>query len=134
MWKKLMGEVEDYIDRIGVLFCIDGIPAFTYKGLSLMPAEFLLLSLPPWLRYKEDNIMLSMLVPHTLSAASQLKFFKKVIADEFNDLLCTGVSAPFGNVKVKIVGQVYLLAHHNNIYCRCVTQHSHLNAFSSAWT
>ena len=27
-----------------------------------------------WLRYKEDNMLMSMLIPHTLSAASQLKY------------------------------------------------------------
>jgi len=49
--------------------------------------------------------MMSMLIPSTLSAASQLKYFRKVIAVEFNDLLRVGVRAPFCNVKVKVFGQ-----------------------------
>ena len=76
------------------------------QGLSLMPAEFLLLSLPWWLRYKADNMLMSMLIPHTLSAASQLKYFKKVIDAELNDLVCVGIKTWFGNVKVKVFGQV----------------------------
>ena len=71
-----------------------------------MPAEFLILSLAPWLRYKADNILMSMLVPSTLSAASQLKFFKKVIQVELNDLVLTGLITPYGNIKVKVFGQV----------------------------
>ena len=30
-WKKMMGEVGQVLERIGIHFCIDGIPAFTYK-------------------------------------------------------------------------------------------------------
>ena len=30
-WKKMMGESTDRLERIGLLFCIDGIPAFNYK-------------------------------------------------------------------------------------------------------
>lgn len=70
-----------------------------------MPAEFLVLSLAPWIRYKEDNILMSMLVPSTLSAVSQLKFFKKVIQVELNDLVLTGLITPYGNIKVKVFGQ-----------------------------
>ena len=43
-----------------------------------MPAEFIILSLPPWLRFKADNVLISMLIPSTLSAAAQKKFFDKV--------------------------------------------------------
>ena len=31
-WKRMMGDVtNDDLKRIGILFCIDGIPAFNYK-------------------------------------------------------------------------------------------------------
>ena len=79
-----------------------------------MPAEFLILSLPWWLRYKADNMLMSMLIPHTLSASSQLKYFKKVIDAELNDLVCAGIKTPFGNVKVKVFGQV---SNNNTSYC-----------------
>lgn len=134
-WKKMMGEQKDKLERIGILFCIDGIPAFKYKvvfaidnlnnlatyylhthhhllvccilqGLSLMPGEFMILSLPPWLRYKENNILMSLLIPEHLSAPSQLKYFKRVIRDELNDLVRTGIRGPDGNIKVLVFGQV----------------------------
>ena len=75
------------------------------QGLSLMPAEVLILSLPWWLRYKADNMFMTMLIPSNLSAAAQLKYFQKVFSVEFNDLQRTGITAPFGNVKVKVFGQ-----------------------------
>jgi hypothetical protein len=43
-----------------------------------MPAEFILLSLPPWLRYKEKHILISMIIPFDLSAQGQKKYFEKV--------------------------------------------------------
>ena len=37
-WKKMMGEVGQVLERIGIHFCIDGIPAFTYKvGFDELP-------------------------------------------------------------------------------------------------
>jgi len=30
-WKKMMGESKERLERIDIHFCIDGIPAFTYK-------------------------------------------------------------------------------------------------------
>lgn len=71
-----------------------------------MPGEFILLSLPPWLRYKANNMLMSLLIPETLSAQSQRKYFKRVIRDEFNVLVRTGISTPSGNVKVKVFAQV----------------------------
>lgn len=32
-----MGEINDKLERIGLLFCIDGIPAFKYKVLLILP-------------------------------------------------------------------------------------------------
>ena len=37
-WKKMMGELKDVLERIGIHFCIDGIPAFIYKvGVGELP-------------------------------------------------------------------------------------------------
>ena len=72
-----------------------------------MPAEFIVLNLPPWLRYKEDNILISMLIPSTLSATSQRKYFKHVCDYELNPLATTGipsVSIPGECIKVKVFG------------------------------
>ena len=39
-WKRMMGEVIEILDRIGIHFCIDGIPAFTYKvGVCFMSSS-----------------------------------------------------------------------------------------------
>ena len=79
-WKELMGHVTGIkITRMGLLLCLDGFPAFhgKHKGSpSLMPAEFIILSLPKHLRYDPDNILMWMLIPSSMSAASQLKYFQ----------------------------------------------------------
>ena len=72
-----------------------------------MPAEYIVLSLPPWLRYKEDNILISMLIPSTLSATSQRKYFQHVCDYELNPLATTGIpcqSVPGESIKVKVFG------------------------------
>ena len=84
-----MGQVSDKITRLGLLLCLDGFPAFhgKHKGSpSLMPVEFINLSLPAHLRYDVDNIMMWMLVPHEMSAGNQLKYFQYVCLQELNPL------------------------------------------------
>lgn len=49
---------------------------------------------------------MSLLIPEHLSAPSQLKFFKRAIRDELNDLVRTGIRGPDGNIKVIVFGQV----------------------------
>ena len=93
-------------DRIGLLFCIDDIPAFRINyGGSLMSAEFQILSLPPKLRNNPDFMMLIMLIPARLKAASQKKYFDYLVDTELNYLSTTGVIRPSGNrTKVKVFG------------------------------
>ena len=71
-----------------------------------MPGEFVILSLPPWLRYKVNNILMSVLIPESMTAGSQRKFFRRMIKDEFNVLVRTGITTPWGNMKVKVFAQV----------------------------
>ena len=67
----------------------------------------MILSLPPWLRYKAENMLISMLIPEHLSAQEQKKFFDKVIEVEFNPLLREGFVGPEGRrLKVSILGSV----------------------------
>ena len=107
-WKEFMGEVRgNQITRMGLLLCLDGFPAFhsKHKGSpSLMPAEFIILSLPKHLRYDPDNILMWMLIPHSMSAASQLKYFKHICDAELNPLQTRGVAGPDGPVSVKVLG------------------------------
>lgn len=72
-----------------------------------MPGEFVILSLPPWLRYKVNNILMSVLIPESMTARSQRKFFRRMIKDEFNVLVRTGITTPWGKMKVKVFAQVY---------------------------
>ena len=58
VWRKLFRGV-DRRDRVGLLFCMDA-----FDGLkSHMPAEYCVLSLPPWERYKAKNMLLNLLLP-----------------------------------------------------------------------
>lgn len=107
-WTQLMGRVTGLkITRMGLLLCIDGFPAFhqKHKGApSLMPAEFINLSLPPHLRYDPDNMLIWMLIPASMTASKQLKYFKYVCATELNPLQQHGVPGPDGPVLVKLFG------------------------------
>ena len=107
-WDELMGStIENKITRIGLLLCIDGFPAFhqKHKGApSLSPAEFVILSLPPSIRYDPDNILMWMLIPDTMSASKQFKYFKYVCTVELNPLQVHGVPGPDGPVLVKLFG------------------------------
>ena len=71
-----------------------------------MPGEFVILSLPPWMRYKVNNILISVLIPESMKARSQRKFFRRMIQDEFNVLVRTGIDTPWGKMKVKVFAQV----------------------------
>ena len=103
-----MGDVRgNAITRMALLLCMDGFPAFhgKHKGApSLMPAEFVLLSFPPHIRYDPDNILMWMLIPHSMSAHRQLIYFKYIIKTELNPLQTDGVPGPDGPVNVKLFG------------------------------
>ena len=110
-WKSTFGSPPPHnspaLPSIKLLFCYDGIPANNYVGSeSLVPGEFIVLSLPPWLRYKQDNILISMLVQDGLSAEAQKKFFEKIIEVDFKPLFTEGVQSKCGNnIPVEIFGQ-----------------------------
>ena len=77
---------------IGLLFCMDGIPPFKrHKGFTLCPAEFCVLSLPPHLRYKAENMLLYLLVPQAMTVAQQTAIFDYVVDQELTDLHTNGV-------------------------------------------
>ena len=106
-WKECMGPVSEKLDRIGFLLCIDAVPAFHQKrkgSVSLKPGELLCLSQSPSIRYDTDNMMCWLLIPDTMSTASQIKYFKYVIKTELNPLYRHGVPGPDGDVKIKVFG------------------------------
>ena len=95
------------LGSIKLHFGYDGFPAHNNPGAkSLVPASLIILSLPPWLRYKEDNILISMLFPDKLSPAAQKKFFDKVIEVDFNPIFDKGVAFNGGTCKVEIFAHV----------------------------
>ena len=90
-WAEFMGPVTLPLKRIGLLFCVDAIPAFAAGTLSLKPMEFINLSLPPGVRSKAENIMLLMLLPSSLSKGrAQKKYYDFAAAFELTDLAAKG--------------------------------------------
>ena len=59
-----------------------------------MPAESMLLNLPPWLRAKTKYIMLHFLMPSTLKERAQKKYFDYMITMDLNPLATTGIPHP----------------------------------------
>ena len=95
------------ITRIGLLLCLDGVPAFNHKrkgAPSLMPTEWVNMSLPPHIRYDPDNMIMWLLIPADMSADAQLKYFQYVIKTELNPMQTDGVPGPDGPVLIKAFG------------------------------
>lgn len=87
-----MGEATCPNRRIGLLFCVDGIPAFSANTLSLKPAEFVNLSLPPAVRGRVENILLLMLLPATMKNDQSKKYYDFAAEYELKDLFSRGKS------------------------------------------
>ena len=79
-----------YSHHVGLQFCVDGIPAFSANTLSLKPAEFVNLSLPPTERGKIENILLLMLLPSKMKADQSKKYYNFAAKYELIDLFRTG--------------------------------------------
>ena len=91
-WSDLMGPPSIPAKRIGLLFCCDGIPAFSKKdALSLKPAEFMNLSLPPSIRCRAENMLFFMLLPSSLKCAQQQKYYNFAATYELNDIFNKGI-------------------------------------------
>lgn len=102
-WQRKLGPIELRDLCLVLLFCIDAIQAFKKQGQSLMPAEFQILSLPPQFRTKLKFMLLVMLIPATLKAFQQKKYFD-YLAEELNDLATTGLRGPRGTINVRVFG------------------------------
>lgn len=90
-WQEFMGPPSWPTRRIGLLFCVDAIPAFAAGTLSLKPMEFINLSLPPGVRSKSENIQLLMLLPASLQKGIAQKKYYDFAADyELNELASKG--------------------------------------------
>ena len=107
-WQEFMGPVNpDKLTRMGLLMCVDAVPAFNHKqknAVSMMPTDLINLSLPAHLRYDPDNMMIWLLIPSEMSADTQLKYFNYLVKTELNPLLEQGVPGPDGPVLIKLYG------------------------------
>ena len=77
-WQQIAGLPSAVLTRILLHYCVDAIPAFVIKhSVSLKPCCFLILGLPPSLRYKASNMLLQMLIPSKLKGDFRyLLFFR----------------------------------------------------------
>ena len=89
-WQEFAGQASRPIQRILLQFCVDAIPAFAEGSLSLKPAEFINLNLPPGLRGKAEYIMLFMLLPAKMKYG-QKKYYDFAARYELNQLCSTGL-------------------------------------------
>ena len=124
-WKLLF---DSTTPTIKLHFCYDGFVLCSYAGsASMTPAEFVVLSLPPWLRYKVNNILISVLIPEGLSAAAQKNFFDHIIAVDYNPLFTEGIDVDGIHYDVQIFGTTLDLKGRENFlnqvsvqsYCGC---------------
>ena len=103
IWRKFMGAATYPIKRIGLQFCVDGVPAFAAGTLSLKPAVFMNLSLPPAVRSKAKYMILFMLLPDSLKGESQKKYYDFAAEFELNQLFHTGIDVGLPPlIKVKV--------------------------------
>ena len=64
------------------------------------------MSLPPWERYKEKNMLVSMLLPSELSAAAQKKYFDKIVEVDYNPMLLDGIQGYLDGEVIRV--QIFL--------------------------
>lgn len=79
-----------FVVCVGLLFCIDGIPAFAANTLSLKPAELVNLSLPPAVRSKIENMLLLMLLPSSMKGEDAKKYYDFASTYELQDMYTNG--------------------------------------------
>ena len=94
----MMGPCNYPNDRIGLVGCGDGIPAFASGTHSLKPWMLENASLPPGARNKAKNILLWMLMNESIKPVGQRKYFDFSVDFELDDLFHKGING----VKIKI--------------------------------
>ena len=64
---------------------------FEYVQGSVKPWQICLLSLPPWLRYKEKYMLCLAIIPNSLKMKAAKKYYDFAAKYEVNDLHSTGI-------------------------------------------
>ena len=91
-WRAKMGPPTPTVQRIGIQGCVDSMPAHNRKNAgSVKPVQYVVLSLPPWLRYKAKNMVTQMLVVSHLKGDAAKKYYDWAATYGMNDLHTTGV-------------------------------------------
>ena len=91
-WHEKMGPPTQTLERIAIQGCVDSMPAHNRKNAgSVKPVQYVVLSLPPWLRYKAKNMVTQMLVVSDLKGDSARKYYDWAATYEINDLHTRGV-------------------------------------------
>ena len=92
-WQEVMGPATREITRIGLQYCIDGVPTHARKGCGNMkPIQCNMLSYPPWIRYQLVHMLVQMLIPAKLKGQAAKKYYDFAASFEMNDLHRTGVN------------------------------------------
>jgi len=84
-----MGPASQPCQRIALQGCTDGFQAFACGSGGMDPVEYVILSLPPALRFKPEFMLLHMLLPK----ASTKKYYDFAAEYELNGLFNRGKSA-----------------------------------------
>ena len=86
-WKEKIGTQTSRLKRIVLHSCVDGMPAHNRKECgSVKPVQHLILSLPPWLRYQAEHMLIQMLVPASLKRQAARKYYDFAALYDMNDL------------------------------------------------
>lgn len=99
-WARIMGPCTRSLSRIGVQYCVDGFSAFDNNSLSVKPAEFMILNLPPELRSQTKYMLLHMLLPSKLKGQQMKKYYDWSANFEMRTLHSRGVDG----VRVVVYG------------------------------
>ena len=91
-WREKMGSPTPRLERVAIQGCVDSMPAHNRKNAgSVKPLQYVVLSLPPWIRYKPKHMLTQMLVVSHLKGDSAKKYYDWAATYEINDLHTTGV-------------------------------------------
>ena len=91
-WRRIAGEPTDKLIRVLYQICVDAFPWSSRKYLgSVTPVQLFLASLPPWMRYKVQYMLVLMLLPPKVKGQAAKKYFGFAADYEMNDLHHVGV-------------------------------------------
>ena len=101
-WREIIGDPTRTLTRIVLQICVDGMPVYKRKEtLSVKMVQYFMMSLPPWLRYKTQHMLIHMFFPSSFKAKESSKYWDFAAKYEMQDLYTRGVD---GSVRVIVFG------------------------------